>query len=163
MNMFFFFFLEGYKRRRLQRHFTVLTMSALSTPSTWLIQTIVTVQLSNDNLYVLITGIFTGGNTTFECRDTDAVVLKLTYSVKQENLVDKFGEWKELIRVVPLSPHHTEDQGRRFLQLIAERPVFPTSPENQQAGSSSGSETQSQGRQKFRLDMPPNKRFRDFM
>lgn len=137
-------------------------MSALSTPSAWLIQTIDTVQLSSDDLYVLISGIFTGGNTVFERRDTDAVVLKLTYSVKQENLIDKFGEWKELIRVVPLSPHHTESQARRFLQLIAERQVFVTLPENQQAGSSSGSETQSQGRPKFKLGTP-NKRFRDFI
>ena len=138
-------FLKGYIRRRLQRYFTVLTMSALSTPSTWLIQTIDTVQLSSDDLCVLITGIFTGENTAFERHDTDAVVLKLTYSVKQENLVDKFGELKELIRVVPLSPHHTKGQARRFLQLIAECPVFPTSPENHQAGTGSGSEVQSQG------------------
>ena len=47
-------------------------MSALNTPSTWLIQTVDIVQLSSDDLYVLITGIFTGGNTTFERRDTDA-------------------------------------------------------------------------------------------
>ena len=138
-------------------------MSALSTPSACLIQTIDTVQLPSDDLYVLISGIFTGGNTVFERRDTDAVVLKLTYSVKQENFIDKFSEWKELIRVVQLSPHHTEGQARRFLQLIAERPVFVTLPENQQAGSSSGSETQSQGRPKFSLGMPPNKMFRDFM
>ena len=46
-------------------------------------QTVDTVQLSSDDLYVLINGIFTGGNTTFGHSDTDAVVLKLTYSNKK--------------------------------------------------------------------------------
>lgn len=110
-------------------------MSALNTPSSWLFQTLDSTELSGEDLLILVKGIFTSGNTTFEKREDNAIVLKLSYSIKLDSLLDKFGDYKENIRIIPLSIHHTQEESSRFLELISRKRVYPVSPEKDHPGS----------------------------
>ena len=98
-------------------------MSALTTPSTWLVQSVDLTVLPVDDLYILATGIFISANSKFERRLPDSVVVKLSYSTKLENYIEKFADYKEDIRVVPLSVHHSDNQSSRFLELVSRKRV----------------------------------------
>ena len=72
-----------------------------------LVQFIDTAVLSVEDFYILATGIFSANNK-FRRHFTDSVVVKLSYFIKLENLLENFGDYKEDIRAVPLSVHHNE-------------------------------------------------------
>ena len=83
-------------------------MSTLTTPSTWLVQSVDTTEESVDDLYILATGILISANTKFERHSLDSVVVQLSYSTKLENFLEKLGDYEEDIHVVPLSVNHTK-------------------------------------------------------
>jgi len=136
-------------------------MSALTTPSTWLVQSVDLTVLPVDDLYILATGIFISANTKFERRLPDSVVVKLSYSTKLETFTEKFGDYKEDIRVVPLSVHHSDNQSSRFLELISKKRVYSSSP--QQEAAPSGNETNFSQPGNFNVGSSTSKRFRKFV
>lgn len=121
-----------------------ISMSALTTPSSWIIQSINLEELPVDDLSILLRGLFHQANCKFEPHGDSAIVLKLPYSTREESILQKLGDWAECIRVVHQSVFLRQDETVRFLELIQKRKVT-SSPEpapdqrrNDQPGPSRG-------------------------
>ena len=117
----------GNIKRRNNCQCVSLVMSTSSTPSAWIVQSLDTEELSQEDLEILISELFIDSNV--EKRDEDCVTLKISYRIKWENILEKLGAYKDSVQVVPISPHHSAAQLRRFLELVARKRVIFSTPD----------------------------------
>ena len=101
------------------------------------------------------------GKHEIECGLRDSVVVKLFNSIKLENFMEKFGDYKEDICIVPLSVHHSDNQSSRFLELVSRKQVYSSYSEREPAPS--GSEMNFSQSRNFNIGCSTSKRFRKFV